>query len=263
VITNKSCIKAVFAIGKPTDANVHMAITFNNQLVTVDDVIQQDIEELKCKNKDVTIKEWTSHTGTNTSHMPDCILLHSGQLYSVSLNIDCACGPYVNGDLGQVPKSVEQALQGKRAKIMKHSLEKTTVAPGESIKRVVQKKAITTLGDMVVISMNDFYDLSILQDYGSEVFHHENASLRQLDSVRDVDNKLIHLKDWYSVLRRGTLVMARGMLHAYNWEGRCVCIAISTKRRKSDGQTIYIYRCINSVHKQSESSSTRVCPWSQ
>ncbi|KAJ8597492.1 hypothetical protein M405DRAFT_855633 [Rhizopogon salebrosus TDB-379] len=153
--------------------------------------------------------------------MPDCILLHSGQLYSVSLDVDCACGPNVNGDLGQVPKSVEQASQGKRAKIVKRSLEKTTVAPGESIERVVQKKAIATSGDTVAISTNDFYDLSILQDYGGEVFRHENASLRQLD-FRDVDNELIHPKDWYSVLRRGTLIMARGTLHAYNWEGRRV-----------------------------------------
>jgi hypothetical protein len=200
VITDKSRIKAVFAIGKPTDANVRMAIAFDNQLVTLDDVIQQDIEELKRKNKDVTIKEWTSHTGTDTARMPDCILLHSGQLYSVSLDVDCACKPNVNGDLGQVPKSVEQTSQGKRAKIVKRSLEKTTVAPGESIERVVQKKGIATSGDMVAISTNDFYDPSILQDYGGEVFRHENASLRQLD-FRDVDNKLIHLKDWYSVLR--------------------------------------------------------------
>ncbi|KAJ8582279.1 hypothetical protein M405DRAFT_573347 [Rhizopogon salebrosus TDB-379] len=57
VITDKSCIKAVFAIGKPCDANVRMAITFDNQVVMLDDVIQQDIEELKRKNKDVTIKE--------------------------------------------------------------------------------------------------------------------------------------------------------------------------------------------------------------
>jgi hypothetical protein len=42
--------------------------------------------------------------------------------------------------------------------------------------------------------------------------------------------------------------MARGTLHAYNWEGRRVCIVISTML----GNLIfeqYIYKCINSVHK--------------
>jgi hypothetical protein len=91
----------------------------------------------------------------------------------------------------------------------------------------VQKKAAATSSDTAAFSTNDFYDPSILQDYGGEVFRRENASLRQLD-FRDVDNELIHPNDWYSVLRRGTLVMARGTLHAYNWEGRRVCIAIST-----------------------------------
>jgi len=125
----------------------------------------------------------------------------------------------------QVPKSVEQASQGKRAKITKRPIEKTPALPAESTERGLQGKGATTSSDTAGISTNDFYDPSILQDYGSEVFRHENASLRQLD-FRDVDNELIHPNDWYSALRRGTLVLARATLHAYNWEGRHVRVSI-------------------------------------
>jgi hypothetical protein len=125
----------------------------------------------------------------------------------------------------QVPKSVEQALQGKRAKIAKRPLEKTPAIPAESTERRLQGKGAATSSVTAGISTNDFYDPTILQDYGGEVFRHENASLRQLD-FRDVDNELIYLNDWYSALRRGTLVLARATLHAYNWEGRRVRISI-------------------------------------
>ncbi|KAG2146154.1 uncharacterized protein EDB93DRAFT_1104530 [Suillus bovinus] len=57
--------------------------------------------------------------------------------------------------------------------------------------------------------------------YGGELFQHVNAKLRQLD-IRIVENDLIPPQDWYSSLRRGTLVMIRATLHALNWKERRV-----------------------------------------
>lgn len=80
------------------------------------------------------------------------------------------------------------------------------------------------------ITTKDFYSPTILSDYDGEVFQHENASLRQLD-FRNVNNELIHPDRWYPKLRRGTLVMARATLHAFNWENRCVSCRIHNYHR--------------------------------
>lgn len=61
-----------------------MYVAFENQIATLDDVIQSDIEELKRKNKDINIKEWTANTGTETSSAPEFIMISTDQLYAVN-----------------------------------------------------------------------------------------------------------------------------------------------------------------------------------
>ncbi|KAG1727366.1 uncharacterized protein EDB91DRAFT_1086441 [Suillus paluster] len=55
--------------------------------------------------------------------------------------------------------------------------------------------------------------------YECRVKQHFNAKLWQLD-IRNVDNDLIVPQEWYSSLKRGTLVMIRATLHAFNWKER-------------------------------------------
>ncbi|KAG1752316.1 uncharacterized protein EDB91DRAFT_1077748 [Suillus paluster] len=57
--------------------------------------------------------------------------------------------------------------------------------------------------------------------YERRVKQHVNAKLQQLD-IRNVDNDLIAPQEWYSSLKRGTLVMIRATLHAFNWKERRV-----------------------------------------
>jgi hypothetical protein len=76
-------VKAVLALGKPTQATEKMYIVFDNQIATLDDVIQSDIEELKKKNRDINIKEWTAHAGTDQTGAPDYIMVNTEQLYAV------------------------------------------------------------------------------------------------------------------------------------------------------------------------------------
>ncbi|KAG1806040.1 hypothetical protein EV424DRAFT_1350863 [Suillus variegatus] len=75
-------------------------------------------------------------------------------------------------------------------------------------KECAQEAAITT---------NTFYEPTVLPDYGGELFQHANAKLCQLD-IRNVENILIPPQEWYSSLRRGTLVTIRATLHAFNWK---------------------------------------------
>lgn len=80
----------MLALGKPAQATQMMCVTFDNQIATLDDIIQNDIEELKRKNKDMNIKEWTAHAGTDTTSTPEFILINTEQLYAVrTTNIWC------------------------------------------------------------------------------------------------------------------------------------------------------------------------------
>ncbi|KAG1784310.1 uncharacterized protein HD556DRAFT_1315194 [Suillus plorans] len=109
-----------------------------------------------------------------------------------------------------VPKATQQAIQGKRARIVKKQLPaamKVERANGGN-KECAQEAAITT---------NTFYEPTVLPDYGGELFQHANAKLCQLD-IRNVENILIPPQEWYSSLRRGTLVTIRATLHAFNWK---------------------------------------------
>jgi hypothetical protein len=116
---------------------------------------------------------------------------------------------------------MQQAIQGKRARIVKKMItnsneggetKSTDSSADGSNKEGVQEGAITT---------NMFYEPTVLPDYGGDLFQHVNAKLRQLD-IRNVENVLIPPQEWYSSLRRGTLVMIRATLHAFNWKERQV-----------------------------------------
>lgn len=63
VIDDKVRVKAVLALGQPTQSTKMMYITFGNQMATLDDVIQSDIEE--------------------QTRAPEYIIVHTEQLYAV------------------------------------------------------------------------------------------------------------------------------------------------------------------------------------
>lgn len=114
-------------------------------------------------------------------------------------------------------------MQSKRARLTKKVLEKgnesTKGQSGEDLSNA--KTAPKEKNAEEKINTNNFYEPMELPDYGGDLFQHEKAKLRQLD-IRNVDNDLIPPKDWYSELRRGTLVMVRATLHAFNWKERRV-----------------------------------------
>ncbi|KIK33907.1 hypothetical protein CY34DRAFT_98831 [Suillus luteus UH-Slu-Lm8-n1] len=205
VIDDKVRVKAVLALGQPTQSTEMMYITFGNQMATLDDVIQSDIEELKRQNKDLNIKEWTAHSGTDQTRAPEYIIVHTEQLYAAT----------------------QQAMQGKRARIAKKTI--IASADDEDINgRGTEGSSSADAGTKdnnntheTAVTTNTFYEPTVLPDYGGELYRHVNAKLRQLD-IRDANNELIAPQDWYSSLRRGTLVMIRATMHAFNWKERRV-----------------------------------------
>ncbi|KAG0705115.1 hypothetical protein DFH29DRAFT_800824 [Suillus ampliporus] len=84
IINDKACIKGIFTLGKPLQATKMMYIAFKNQVATLDDIIHTNLKELRKKEKEVVIKEWTAHAGIDTLGIPQYIIVHMGQLYAVS-----------------------------------------------------------------------------------------------------------------------------------------------------------------------------------
>jgi hypothetical protein len=134
----------------------------------------------------------------------------------------------------KVPRAAQQAMQGKRARVTKKAVSNTENKDGRSAGGTSADGGSKEHSQETVISTNTFYDPTTLPDYGGDLFQHVNAKLRQLD-IRNVENDLIAPQDWYSSLRRGTLVMVRATLHAFNWKERRVS--------KSQSQTqTYTYK---------------------
>ncbi|KAG0691706.1 hypothetical protein DFH29DRAFT_819128 [Suillus ampliporus] len=214
VINDKARVKGIFVLGKPSQATEMMYITFENQVATLDDIIRTGLKELRKKEKEVMIKEWTTHAGTDTSDIPEYIMVHTGQLYAVSTSIKPFFG-HSNGS--KILKGAQQTTQGKCAKITKRTLVKA----GEDSEGKSTESLTTRDTHEAVVTTNSFHEPNILPDYHGDLFQHEDAKLHQLD-IRDVNNDLITPSNWYSELRQGTLVMIRAMLHAFNYKTRRV-----------------------------------------
>lgn len=58
-----------------TQATKKMYIIFRNQITTLDNVIQSNIKEKK--NKNINIKEWTIHTGTDQTSVLEYIIVNT------------------------------------------------------------------------------------------------------------------------------------------------------------------------------------------
>lgn len=122
----------------------------------------------------------------------------------------------------KVPKGTQQAVQGKRARVTKKTINDTSEhGEGKAAKNNSVAGGSKDNTQETEITTNTFYDPTVLPDYGGDLFQHINAKLRQLD-IRNVENELIPPQNWYTSLKRGTLVMIRATLHAFNWKERRV-----------------------------------------
>jgi hypothetical protein len=194
-------------------------ITFDNQVATLDDLIQSDIVELKKKDKEI---------------------IHSTRRHV----------------LMQVPKPSQEAKEGKRPRITKKVLAKAEdIEEGMACEANDMAAAVkhdhkneTRQSSSPGVTTSTFHELLILPDRGGELFQHSESKLRQLD-IRDVDNELIAPQKWYDQLRRpgGTLVMIRATLHAFNWENRRVCDGASATSCMTD----CVFRFTRSTHTPS------------
>ncbi|KAH0840319.1 hypothetical protein J3R83DRAFT_1332 [Lanmaoa asiatica] len=82
LIDDKTRVKNVLVLGKPCDSTKDFANLWDNQLVTLCDVIQQD----KCEqaSNNIQIKEWTAHAGSDNRGDPDYIVVVTEPMYTTT-----------------------------------------------------------------------------------------------------------------------------------------------------------------------------------
>ncbi|KAF8419142.1 hypothetical protein L210DRAFT_3655348 [Boletus edulis BED1] len=223
LIEDKTRVKNVLVLGKPSDAPACFGDLFDNQIATLCDVVGQDKRELSGKN--IQIKEWTAHADAGNTGSPDYIVIVTEPMYTTVRSAQSS-----KHSKGRITKKVltERAAAAVAASSSSKTVEDfdfedmdlasslcddiETDANSTTLSKDIANKPITT---------NDLYNPSVLPDYGGDLFKHVHAKLRQLD-FRDVNDELIPPQDWYSQLRQGTLVMVRASLHAFNWDNRRV-----------------------------------------
>ncbi|KAH7924621.1 hypothetical protein BV22DRAFT_1066428 [Leucogyrophana mollusca] len=225
-IEDKSRVKFIFTLSRPSHATPRMQTLWDNQVATLNEVIDADRAELTKRNKTLPFKEWTDHSTGDKSLPPDLINILSGQIYV----IECDSG-------------------------MQDVDSKFTVAdtpPSPPITNIPTGTFAITHTDEITI--NDLYNPSILSDYGGDLFRHDKAMLRQLD-MRDLNNDLVPPDAWYSTFRPGCLIMARVTMHAFSWESRRVYQLNAHSLRLLDSSIEPIEeRLCDSIHSTSPAS---------
>ncbi|KAH7917804.1 hypothetical protein BV22DRAFT_1076604 [Leucogyrophana mollusca] len=217
-IDDKSRIKFLFTLSVPTKATHRMHALWDNQIATLNEVIDADRTEPRLTARQtLSFKEWTDHSTEDKALAPDLINILSGQIYVVPKGKQSTDDP-----------------TAKRAKIAKTTIAKsanveeasnpvlsdfdTDMHDGE-VKPALDGAIPTSPPVASLASPNDLFNPRVLPDYGGELFRHEKAMLRQLD-MRDTDNNLVPPEAWYSTFTPGSLIMARVTMHAFSWESR-------------------------------------------
>ncbi|KAF8438099.1 hypothetical protein L210DRAFT_866829 [Boletus edulis BED1] len=211
-IEDKTRVKSVFILGKPTAGPQGLRNLFDNQLITLCDVIEQD--KVSVPGKNLTVKEWTSRAGSDASVLPDYIHVVTEPMYVASPSTQ---------------SSDRNARSPKKKKLVSdrtNSHDVDSLVSDDAHSRTAAGPSNNKADDAndskyIALTTNMLYPPNVLPDYGGDLFSHVHAKLRQLD-IRNVDDELVHPQDWYSKLRQGTLVMVRASLHAFTWDNRRV-----------------------------------------
>ncbi|KAH7931401.1 hypothetical protein BV22DRAFT_1053387 [Leucogyrophana mollusca] len=219
-IEDKSRVKFVFTLSVPTNATHRMQTLWDNQVATLNEVIDADREELKRRSKNLPFKEWTDHSTSDKNLPPDLINVLSGQIYVVRDADPTAKRTKITKKSIAKSSETKESIASRPSKTEEldfdSNMQDDDGNMAESSPHIPEVPA-----NVPTASTNDLYNPSILPDYGGELFRHEKAMLRQLD-MRDTDNNLVPPKDWYNTFTPGCLIMARVTLHAFSWESRRV-----------------------------------------
>ncbi|KAH7905055.1 hypothetical protein BJ138DRAFT_1118825 [Hygrophoropsis aurantiaca] len=196
LIDDKTRVKFAFNLCQPFSAPKQMGILFDNQIATLNEIMDADADELKDQGKSTLIKRCTSSSvnPTDPASFHDLINIKTGPIYIV-------------------PKDSKPS-PAKKSKITKRSID--SALPSDEVNETVaiqnelsmSNEPSSPSSEPHTITTNDLYDPTILYDYGGHPFAHVNSKLRQLD-MRNKDNNLVRPEEWYSTFRPGALIMAR------------------------------------------------------
>ncbi|TEB16188.1 hypothetical protein FA13DRAFT_1650839 [Coprinellus micaceus] len=220
-LTDSAKVKDRIVIGSPTHASKTLNILFNNQIALLNDIRVPDEEFEKKNNLNYMVFEWTKSLDPQADEpCDDLIQISLGNKYVVVPDDE-------DDDNDEPPPLPQNAASG----------------PSTSSNGMITFSCFRAL----LISIADsearvgaLYEPRTLPDYtGHPCFQLERKKLLQHD-VRDLNNKLIHPKDYWAALRPGTLLLIKATLHVYLVKGtgggrhRKVCI----RCRRSDDMVV-------------------------
>ncbi|KAF8073356.1 hypothetical protein FPV67DRAFT_1666127 [Lyophyllum atratum] len=183
-IKNSSKPKDVFVLEAPTNGPEIQMTVFENQLVTLDEVVEKERANDESRPDKPIIKSWTKRrAGEKESNR---LVVTMGPKYGMDTTTNAVAGS----------KRSKKALPNE-----KDEGHKTAPEPSPPFKAP---------------QVGDLHDPTVLEDYGGELFDHSpSMKLVQLD-VRGTDGQLIPPGEMYGKLRTGTLVLINASLHIFN-----------------------------------------------
>ncbi|EIW81889.1 hypothetical protein CONPUDRAFT_152789 [Coniophora puteana RWD-64-598 SS2] len=208
-IVDTSVVKSILVLGKPRHCIGRMAVVYNNQLASLQEVVDSDFGQLEEKaSQNITIKEPYTSSDGDPETPPDLIIVHTGKMY---------VAPKASSTPSKRRKITKQDLSTNEKSIIEStSTAGTTTAASTSSAPATGATSPASSSVPPVPEIKTFYDPRVLPDYGGSLFQHQAARLRQLD-IRNVENNPIHPSAWYSELREGTLVLVSATAHCYNY----------------------------------------------
>ncbi|KAH8795878.1 hypothetical protein DL96DRAFT_1722846 [Flagelloscypha sp. PMI_526] len=215
-VDDKSKIKFMLNLAKPRSCTGLAALTFDSQIATLNEITikgKQDDAQQDMARSAPEIKECLHNCfGLHDDSAPlDKIAVYSSSIYGVPPNVKI------------------QAVS--RQHITKTSLA-TPSSPIKSNDSNAATKAPLIPDDSAELSLGTFYDPKVLPDYGSALFRHTHAKLRQLD-VCDEDDQLIGPWKWYEAFKPGNLILIEGTICCYKYND-------GGKHRRLNGQSFKV-----------------------
>ncbi|TEB38494.1 hypothetical protein FA13DRAFT_1786262 [Coprinellus micaceus] len=203
-IRDSTKVKDRLVLKCPTLAPPRLANMFFNQIATLNDAREFDEGIEKGDGKDPLVYEqWTKCSAPEPSNDPaDMLCLNMGPKYVVP----ASANNKRNSNSSPPKKRLRRQDDDSDAK--------TPVTGNDSQKSDDSPSPSQTSSSSVSSQVGDLYEPASQMDYGGPGFQLEQAKLVQRD-VRDVSGRLVHPKDYFDVLRPGSLLLVNATLHCF------------------------------------------------
>ncbi|KAL6304627.1 hypothetical protein BKA93DRAFT_825530 [Sparassis latifolia] len=193
-ITDDTVVRNTLVLCVPSQVTTDLTEFYYDQIGTLNDIRMMDEKEEESAAQNFRVTEWIRSSSMEPGKPSDLIVVTiADPKYTMRANLP------INAAATAAPK-------------VKHIKKKRTANAEAEKMQDVQQELTKPTGDDIRIGAN--YDPHLLPNYGGDLFDHQKARLHQHD-FRGIDDMLIPPWDWFTALRRGTLVLLNVSLHCW------------------------------------------------